>query len=89
MRQIKTDGIVKDVPVPEGETVYTVIRGLINDGFVELIKFKDGSALAVDEEGRPKDLLNARASCFCYQQGFDLWIVGDAVLLSREEVAQL
>lgn len=76
---IKADGTEKDLPKYDLEALQAIVGG-----YIEGVHLNDGRLMYVNEDGRMKQLpVNQKATS--YFQGVTHPILGDVVLLTKEE----
>lgn len=86
--KIKVDGSSEWFVMPDKPTL-EFLQGLVG-GYIEDLRFSDGSCLMVHEEGKLLGLpMNSGATALTYLKGRYDMIVGDAVFFSRDEYKKM
>jgi len=86
--KIKVDGTSEWFVMPDKPTL-EFLQGLVG-GYIEDLRFSDGSCLMVHEEGKLIGLpLNPGATALSIVKGRPDTIVGDAVFFSRDEYKKM
>lgn len=82
---IGVDGSSEEISLP---TELEAFQKLV-DGYIEVIRLPDGSAMIVNEDGKMKEMpINKAASLICMMKNRPEMLVGPAVFISREEFAR-